>query len=132
MSMEALNSGNVFSAAERTFRRNGVTVSLRSGVENFLRNCSRPVISALSNWVTCGIVDQQKLMCSAVFLRMLLIGRRSITPHLLKSGNGLAAAPSGAIAARPVGSRREEVSSGLAKDLTSSMENLPPGLLPGR
>src|SRR3989338_9062023 len=87
MSILALNSGNVFRAAARTFRRNGVTVSLRLGLENFLRNCSKLVMSALSNCVTWGIVVQQSVMCSAVFLRMLFIGWRSITPHLLKSGN---------------------------------------------
>src|SRR3989338_1484468 len=124
MSILALNSGNVFRAAARTFRRNGVTVSLRLGLENFLRNCSKLVMSALSNCVTWGIVVQQSVMCSAVFLRMLFIGWRSIAPHLLKSGNGLVATPPGAIVVR-------EVLSALAKSLTSSMEILPPGPVPG-
>ena len=48
-------------------------------------------MSALSYCVTCGIVLQAWLRCSAVFRRMLLIGWRSTSPHFGKSGSGRAA-----------------------------------------
>ena len=44
----------------------------------------------MSNWVTCGMVFQAWLRCSDVLRRMLLIGCRSMSPHLLKSGSGMA------------------------------------------
>ena len=44
-------------------------------------------MSALSCCVTCGMVFQALDRCSAVFRRMLLIGLRSTSPHLVKSGS---------------------------------------------
>ena len=63
-------------------------------------------------------------MCSAVFLRTLFIGWRSIAPHLLKSGMVWLRHP----AEQPL---RGEVLSALAKALTSSMEILSAGAGPG-
>ena len=53
-------------------------------------------MSALSNWVTWGIVVQAWLMCSAVLRRTFDIGLRSTSPHRVKSGKG-------ATAGRPAG-----------------------------
>ena len=50
-------------------------------------------MSALSNCVTCGIDSQALVRCSAVLRRMPVIGLRSTSPHLLKSGSAGAAAP---------------------------------------
>ena len=45
-------------------------------------------MSALSCCVTCGMTFQAWPRCSAVLRRMLLIGLRSTSPHLVKSGSG--------------------------------------------
>ena len=44
-------------------------------------------MSALSCCVTCGMTFQAWPRCSAVLRRMLLIGLRSTSPHLVKSGS---------------------------------------------
>ena len=53
-------------------------------------------MSALSNCVTCGIVPHASAMCSAVLRRTALIGWRSTSPHLVKSGSGPACAAANA------------------------------------
>ena len=49
-------------------------------------------MSARSCWVTCGIVVQATLRCSAVLRRTARIGCRSISPQREKSGSGSAGA----------------------------------------
>src|SRR5688572_32552796 len=90
-STEALNCGNAFKALAITFAAIAVTVRLppafSTSARYFLRTCSRAVMSALSNCVTCGIAFHAWLKCSAVLRRMPVIGLRSTSPHLLKSGS---------------------------------------------
>ncbi len=61
-----------------------------------LRRASSAVMSALSCCVTCGMAFQACVRCSAVLRRMLLIGLRSTSPHLVKSGSA-----EGALAGTP-------------------------------
>ena len=74
-------------------------------------------MSALSNWVTCGMVAQACARRSAVISRTLVMGWRSTAPHWLKSGSGAAVAGAAARAA----------CSFFECALTSSIEILPPG-----
>ena len=91
MSIDALNCGNTWSAAATTFTAIAVTVRLPPAASTcfayFLRSSSSPVMSARSHCVTCGIVAQAALRCSAVLRRTARIGCRSTSPQRLKSGS---------------------------------------------
>ena len=95
MSIDALNCGNTRSAAATTLTAIAVTVRLPPAASTcfayFLRSSSRPVMSARSNCVTCGIVAHAALRCSAVLRRTARIGCRSTSPQRVKSGSGTAA-----------------------------------------
>ena len=80
-------------------------------------------MSARSCCVTCGIVAQAALRCSAVFRRTARIGCRSMSPHREKSGSGSARAAA-------AGCRRRAVMIRLACAFTSSIEMRPPLPLP--
>ena len=80
-------------------------------------------MSARSCCVTCGIVAQAAVRCSAVLRRTARIGCRSISPQRVKSGSGSRGAPR-----RPPPAPS---TSRLACALTSSIEIRPPGPLPG-
>ena len=90
-------------------------------------------MSALSNWVTCGIAFHAWLRCSAVLRRMPVIGFRSTSPHLLKSGS---AGPPAAGLAAPLAAAAWPLPprlfiTRLANSLTSSCVMRPPGPVPG-
>jgi len=91
MSIEALNCGNLRSAAAITFTAIDVTVRLPPAASTcfayFLRSSSSPVMSARSHWVTCGTVAHAALRCSAVLRRTARIGCRSTLPQRVKSGS---------------------------------------------
>src|SRR3989442_449813 len=67
------------------------------------------------------MVDQAKLRCSAVLRRILLIGLRSTSPHLVKSGSTAAGGWPVTTLARPLSVLLRACS------LTSSMEIRPSG-----
>ena len=78
MSMLALNCGKTLRAMPSTLMRIAVGVSLPPAASAFLpyaaRHFSKLVMSALSNWVTCGIVAQACARRSAVISRTLVTG----------------------------------------------------------
>ena len=89
------------------------------------RNCSSSVMSALSCWVTWGIVFQASRRCSAVLRRTPRIDTRSIFPHLAKSGS-----TGSANLALPATPATTAVTKPLAWALTSSSLIRPPGPVP--
>ena len=90
-STDALNCGNLL---QRRRRRSSARSPSRSACRRrfsacgayCLRSASSAVMSALSCCVTCGMTFHACDRCSAVLRRMLLIGLRSISPHLREVG----------------------------------------------
>ncbi len=132
-STEALNCGNTLRALAITLAAMAVTVRLppafSTSGRNFLRTCSSWVMSALSNWVTCGIVFHACDRCSAVLRRMPDIGLRSTAPHFEKSGSATEPPDSVATLAWPPPPRLDMTC--LVKVFTSSWLMRPPGPVPG-
>ena len=85
-------------------------------------------MSALSNWVTCGMAFQACDRCSAVLRRMPVIGLRSTAPHFEKSGNATEPPDSVATLAWPPPPRLDMTC--LVKVLTSSWLMRPAGPVP--
>ena len=85
-------------------------------------------MSALSNWVTCGMAFQACDRCSAVLRRMPVIGLRSTAPHFEKSGSATEPPESVATLAWPPPPRLDITC--LVKVLTSSWLMRPPGPVP--
>ena len=85
-------------------------------------------MSALSNWVTCGMAFQACDRCSAVLRRMPDIGLRSTAPHFEKSGSATEPPESVATLAWPPPPRLDMTC--LVKVLTSSWLIRPPGPVP--
>ena len=96
-SSEALKAGNFLRPATAALMRNtsGVTlVSLFSSPRR-LRKASISVMSASSNWVTCGIIAQLRARLAPLSFWMRESGLRSTSPNLAKStlGQGIRSRP---------------------------------------
>ena len=106
-SSEALKSGNCFSAATTALIRKASRVSLMPAFSFSLlrltRRSSRSLMSASSNWVTCGIITQLRARLAPEIFLIFDSGLASISPNLAKStcGQGSRSRPPPAPAARP-------------------------------
>ena len=128
-SMLALKRPNFLSAAAQTFTRMAVTVNLPPLWATFsaflLINSCKPVMSAWSNWVTCGTVRQAVDMLAAVMRRTPSSSTVSTSPQRLKSGSSGSAVTS--VGAVPEGGILSGRSPFLIWAFTSSSVIRPPG-----
>ena len=139
-SSEALKFGNFCNAATQALIRNASMVTLPAlpaamalAFSSFsaTRKASRSVMSASSNWVTCGIIAQLRARFAPEIFWMRDNGLVSIGPNFAKStfGHGMRLSPpppetpAGAAAAPPA-------SADLTYFCTSSLPMRPPRSLP--
>ncbi|MNN22074.1 hypothetical protein D3C81_1354180 [compost metagenome] len=135
-SSEALNSGNCFSAAALALIRKASMVSLMPAFSFSLfsatRRPSRSVMSACSNWVTCGIIAQLRARFAPEIFLMRDSGCTSTSPNLLKStfGHGSRLRPPPAATVPPEAAGAPPLSAALTNFCTSALVMRPPFSLP--
>ncbi|MNU74658.1 hypothetical protein D3C71_641640 [compost metagenome] len=135
-SSEALNSGNCFSAAALALIRKASMVSLMPAFSFSLfsatRRASRSVMSACSNWVTCGIIAQLRARFAPEIFLMRDSGCTSTSPNLLKStfGHGSRLRPPPAATVPPEAAGAPPLSAALTNFCTSALVMRPPFSLP--
>ncbi|MCY1426098.1 hypothetical protein D9M71_419090 [compost metagenome] len=94
---ELLKSGISFSTWAQALSRIGSTVSLTPAFSAAAfcaaRKASTSVMSALSNWVTCGTFSQLRCRLAAPTCIRRVIATSSISPKRLKSTSGIGGMP---------------------------------------
>src|SRR5262245_913094 len=106
-SSDALITGNRLSAFTDAWTKNGVTVSFTPERSNsafiFSRAFKTFVTSTSKNVVTCAEVRRLITMCSAIELRIVVIGTRATSPVNVTGGAGAGAGVAGAAGAAGAG-----------------------------